>query len=121
VTGSRAERPLALAIAAAAELPDGSVLAGSTGLVGLARLVAAAGRVVSGDTGVAHLATALDTPSVTLFGPTSPGEWGPPAGRGRHRVLWSGRSGDPHGERPDPGLLEIGAADVIGELERLRA
>lgn len=116
VTGSRAERRLALQVAAVAGLPTGCVLAGSTDLADLARLVAAAGRVVSGDTGVAHLATALGTESVILFGPTSPDEWGPPAGRGRHRVLWSGRRGDPHGERPDPGLLDISAADVIREL-----
>ncbi|MEA2365869.1 MAG: hypothetical protein QOI32_1381 [Thermoleophilaceae bacterium] len=121
MTGSRAERPLALDVAALAGLPRSSVIAGSTDLTGLARLVAAADTVVCGDTGVAHLATALGTPSVIVFGPTSPAEWGPPALGGRHRVLWSGRSGDPHGERPDPGLLEISAPDVIGELERLRA
>ncbi len=34
-----------------------------------ASLVASAGRVVSGDTGVAHLASATGTPSVVLFGP----------------------------------------------------
>ena len=44
----------------------------------LAALVAAARVVVSGDTGVAHLATAYRRPSVVLFGPVSPALWGPP-------------------------------------------
>jgi ADP-heptose:LPS heptosyltransferase len=121
ITGSLRERTLALDVAIAAGLPRRSVIAGATDLTGLARLVAAADTVVCGDTGVAHLATALGTPSVIVFGPTSPAEWGPPARRERHRVLWSGRHGDPHGERADPGLLEISVPAVIGELERLRA
>jgi ADP-heptose:LPS heptosyltransferase len=121
VTGSRQELPRALELAARAGLGPGSVFAGATDLGGLARLVASAGRVVCGDTGVAHLATALGTPSVVLFGPVSPARWGPPRERTRHRVLWSGRTGDPHAERPDPGLLEISVADVLSELERLPA
>jgi ADP-heptose:LPS heptosyltransferase len=119
VTGSRAELPLALEVASLAGLPAGCVLAGSADLAGLASLVAAAGCVVCGDTGVAHLATALGTPSVVLFGPTSPAEWGPPPDCRRHRALWAGRRGDPHAERPDPGLLDITPADVIRELDRL--
>jgi ADP-heptose:LPS heptosyltransferase len=84
----------------------------------LAGLVSVAGRVLCGDTGVAHLATALGRPSVVLFGPVSPAEWGPPPGW-RHRVLWRGRRGDPHSERPDPGLLLIQPADVIAALATL--
>jgi ADP-heptose:LPS heptosyltransferase len=119
VTGSRDERSMALELAARAGLRPGGVLAGSTDLAGLAAVVGAAGRVVCGDTGVAHLATALGTPSVILFGPTSPARWGPPPERRHHRVLWAGGTGDPHGERPDPGLLTISVDEVLAELERL--
>lgn len=84
-----------------------------TDLLTLAATVAHAHLVLCGDTGVAHLATALGTPSVVLFGPTSPARWGPPVNRGRHRVLWAGRTGDPHAATPDPGLLEITVDDVL--------
>ncbi|WP_344981959.1 glycosyltransferase family 9 protein, partial [Streptosporangium fragile] len=113
VTGNAAERPVAEEVAARAGLPPDRVLAGRTGLGELAALVADARLVVCGDTGVAHLATAFATPSVVLFGPVAPALWGPPP-HGPHVVLWAGRSGDPHGDRPDPGLLEIGVRDVLG-------
>jgi ADP-heptose:LPS heptosyltransferase len=121
ITGTRAERPLAERVAAMAGLPERAVLAGRTDLRALAAAVASAGRVVSGDTGVAHLATAFRTPSVTLFGPTPPALWGPPADRPWHVALWAGRRGDPHGGRPDPGLLEIEPAAVIDTLAALPA
>ncbi|WP_269152071.1 hypothetical protein [Prescottella equi] len=39
-----------------------------------------------------------------------------------HTVLWTGRRGDPHGARLDPGLADIEAADVVAaasvQLER---
>jgi ADP-heptose:LPS heptosyltransferase len=120
VTGSDAERPLADAVAAGAGLPASRVLAGRLQLDGLARVVAAADRVVCGDTGVAHLATTYGTPSVVLFGPMSPRRWGPPADRAsRHRVLWAGRRGDPLADTVDPGLLEIEVGDVLGEIAAL--
>jgi ADP-heptose:LPS heptosyltransferase len=89
------------------------VLAGRTDLVALAALVAGAARVLCGDTGVAHLATAYGIPSIVLFGPVPPDEWGPPRERAHHRALWSGRRGDPHAPRPDPGLLQITVDDVV--------
>jgi ADP-heptose:LPS heptosyltransferase len=120
ITGARSELGLALDVAARAGLDERSVLAGRTDLADLARAVAAAGRVVCGDTGVAHLATALGTRSVVLFGPVSPAEWGPPPERARHRALWRGGTGDPHAARPDPSLLAITVADVLAALEELR-
>jgi ADP-heptose:LPS heptosyltransferase len=112
VTGGPDERALAEHIAAGT---TATVRAGDTDLGQLAALVAGAGRVICGDTGVAHLATAFGIPSVVLFGPTPPSEWGPPPG-GPHRALWAGRRGDPHGAAPDPGLLEIQVADVLSAL-----
>jgi ADP-heptose:LPS heptosyltransferase len=119
VTGGRGEVELARTVVREAGLEESAVYAGRTGLLELAALVAAAGRVVCGDTGVSHLATALGTPSVTLFGPTSPARWGPPPDRPRHRALWAGRSGDPHSDSPDPGLLELRVRDVMAALAGL--
>ena len=113
VTGSAAERPLAESVARQAGLPAGAVLAGRTDLRALTAAVAAAARLFSGDTGIAHLATALGTPSVVLFGPTPPAEWGPPPERDRHVVLHRGGRGDPHADEPDAGLLAITVEDVL--------
>jgi ADP-heptose:LPS heptosyltransferase len=121
VTGGADERVRARWVASEAGLPSDAVLAGRTSVAELAALVASAARVVCGDTGVAHLATALGTPSVVLFGPTSPAQWGPPPDRAIHRVLWAGRTGDPHARRPDPGLLAIGADAVVDALAALPA
>ena len=107
VTAGPSERDLAAAVGA-------DVL--STDLVGLAALVAGAALVVCGDTGVAHLATAYGTPSVLLFGPTPPAEWGPR--QGPHTVLWHGGRGDPHGTEPDPTLLAITVAEVTAAAGR---
>lgn len=93
--GGPDEVTLASDVAAGAGLPPSSVLAGGTSVLELAAIVAAAGTVVCGDTGVAHLATALGRPSVVLFGPVSPHLWGPPPDRPQHIALWAGRSGRP--------------------------
>jgi ADP-heptose:LPS heptosyltransferase len=119
VTGDPSERALALRVAQLAGLDDDTALAGRTSLLELAAAVAAAGRVCSGDTGVAHLATAFATPSVVLFGPVSPAQWGPPVGNPCHRALWAGRDGDPRGSTADPGLLRITVDQVVAALDAL--
>jgi ADP-heptose:LPS heptosyltransferase len=118
ITAGAGEIDLARAVAHRAGLDAGVVHSGAD-LVRLAAVVAAAGRVVVGDTGVAHLATALGTPSIVLFGPTAPALWGPPPERRRHRALWAGLSGDPHGPTVDPGLLAISVTDVRAALAAL--
>lgn len=119
-TGGPAEVERVRWIAQEANVPASHVFAGRTSLEELAALVASAGRIVCGDTGVAHLATAFRRPSVVLFGPTSPASWGPPP-RPYHRILWNGSTGDPHGDRIDPGLQAIGVPRVLAELEALCA
>lgn len=119
VTGSATEEPLARAVAAGAGLPSDAVVAGRTGLLDLAALVAASRLVLSGDTGTAHLATAFRTPSVVVFGPASPSRWRPPPDRVQHRLLWSGRTGPLFTDAPDPGLLTITPADVLREAAQV--
>ena len=117
VTGSTDEVDLAQRVATGAGLPPQAVVAG-TSLLGLAGLVGACARVACGDTGVSHLATALGRPSVTLFGPAPPSEWGPPPSP-RHIALWAGRKGETHADEVDPGLETISVDDVVAALRRL--
>jgi glycosyl transferase family 9 (putative heptosyltransferase) len=124
VTAGPDEHELARSVAHRAESQSRSgtaTVAQGLSLPGLAELVAAASVVLSGDTGVAHLATALRTPSVVLFGPVSPAAWGPAIDLDRHIVLWHGDgSGDPHGRDVDPALDRIDVAEVLAAVSRLR-
>ena len=118
VTGNREEVPLAEELSARTGLLHRRCIAGKTSLLGLAAIVSEARMIVCGDTGIAHLASAYGRPSVVLFGPTSPAEWGPPPAP-VHRVLWSGKLGDPHADKPDAGLLEIAVEQVLSAVEDL--
>lgn len=120
VTAGAGERPLAVAVAEAAGAGArvGTDLAGRTSPLELAAVVAGAHLVVSGDTGISHLASGFGTASVVVMGPSSPRTWGPPR-EGPHEVVWAGATGDPHGAQPDAGLLAIGVADVVAALDRL--
>ena len=121
VTGGPGEEALVTARAGHADVPAEDVLAGGLPFGTLAALVAGARAVVSGDTGIAHLAVAYGTPSVTLFGPVPPSRWGPPP-HPRHRALWHpGPPGDPYGRTPDPALLRIAPGEVLDALGRLPA
>jgi ADP-heptose:LPS heptosyltransferase len=121
VTAGPGEERLARSVAGLAGLGEDAVLSDCS-LSELAAFVAAAGRVACGDTGVAHMATAFGTPSVVLFGPTAPAQWGPPPElAGAHISLWVGERGDPHGTVPHAGLLRIRPRDVLRALWRLPA
>jgi heptosyltransferase-1 len=76
LTGSPGDRDLAAEIVAQAEVPLLN-LAGRTSLAELAALVGKARIAVTTDTGPMHLACALGTPVVALFGPTAPWRTGP--------------------------------------------
>ncbi|WP_433282301.1 glycosyltransferase family 9 protein [Pseudonocardia xinjiangensis] len=121
VTGTADEHVLADHVATSAGLPGDRVLAGRTDLHELCRLVAGAALVVSGDTGIAHLAAAFGTPSVTLFGPVGPEQWGPPRD-GPHRTLGDAslRRGDPFADDPDPALLAVTVAEVLTAAAAVR-
>ncbi|WCN83603.1 glycosyltransferase family 9 protein [Micromonospora sp. LH3U1] len=124
LTGSADERALAARVAEAAGLAPDSVLAGRTDLGALAALVANARLVVSGDTGVAHLATGYGTASVVLFGPVPPAHWGPPPDRPRHRVLWAGEGDWPRwdgvGSHPTMAALRLDEVlAAVAEVEKV--
>jgi hypothetical protein len=120
VTGSGSERALAAEVARLAGLPTAASTAGLLDLPALAALVARASLLVCGDTGVAHLATAVGTPSVLLFGPIAPSQWGPAIDLDRHLVVWHGDgTGDPHGVERDPALLRITVDEVLASVDRL--
>jgi ADP-heptose:LPS heptosyltransferase len=122
VTGSAAERALAHEVARRAGLAADRVVAGRTDLGQLCDLVAGAALVVSGDTGIAHLASAHRVPSVVLFGPVDPARWGPPAD-GPHVALAhpARRRGARFADEPDPALLAITVDEVLAAAAAVRA
>jgi ADP-heptose:LPS heptosyltransferase len=119
-TGSSAERDRALRVAGLAGLPDAAVLAGRLSLDEFAAEVAAARLVISADTGAAHLASAYGTPSVVLFGPAPPEEWGPPRS-GPHIVLTdaSKRLGETFSDTPDPAIMAVTVEQVLAAARSL--
>ena len=80
--------------------------------------------IVGGDTGPLHLAVALGTPAVALFGPTDPARNGPyrAAGAlGKDVVLRSlhARTTYKRGDEPDPALLELDVATIFDAVRAL--
>jgi heptosyltransferase-2 len=71
----------------ASSLPESPVLtAHNFSLKELSAAIGAVDVLVSGDSGPVHIASALGTPTVTVYGPTSPRRWGPLSAR--HEVIW---------------------------------
>ena len=86
-------------------------------LAGVAKVIAGARACVAVDTGLGHLAAALDVPSISLYGPTLPGKVGA-YGRGQIHLCATG----PHaggGDREKPCFEGLDAARVGLELEAL--
>lgn len=85
LTGTAGERGLAAEAAAAMAEPPLD-LTGRTGLGAFAALLARSDLLVTNDTGASHLAAAVGTPSVVLFGPTRPAVFAPLDGARHHAV-----------------------------------
>lgn len=78
VLGGPGEDPILEAVAR----HIGTAVPGTIGVGEAAAILSRAAVVISGDSGFAHVAAALNVPVVTAFGPTPPGRWGPAHGQG---------------------------------------
>jgi ADP-heptose:LPS heptosyltransferase len=118
ITGSDSERELAERLVELAG-PGPEILAGRIRLSRLAALVGSARLVVSADTGIAHLAYAYGTPTVTLLTPADFRRWTPPPG-GPHRTLYgAGVQEEPVVGEPNSALLDVTAYEVLSAGEEL--
>lgn len=87
-------------------------------LSGCGALLQQAKLLVANDTGVMHLAAAVDTPVVGLFGPTDPAMYAPYGVR--HRALWHPRTCSPcfrQKERPPQCMMECIRSITVDEAE----
>lgn len=119
VIGSAGDSVEAEAIVKGAGIGDKAVsLAGKTGLKELAHLLRIASFVVTVDSGPMHIAAAVATPTIALFGPTAPWRTGP-YGPG-HRIVRKEVSCGPCFKKrcKDPGCMsEITAEEVVSAVE----
>jgi len=112
--------------------PDAVDLAGKTSLRGMAALLERASLFVGNDSGPMHLAAALGTPVVAVFGPGSPAKTAPQIPGGRVRVIhaalpcspcrqsfWKECSPSPAGKPPC--LEAISAGAVLAAARELLA
>jgi heptosyltransferase-2/heptosyltransferase-3 len=86
LTGSLTEAPLAADIVRQMRQPVLNA-AGQTDLGLLAALLARCSLVIGPDAGALHLATAVGAPTVRLYGPINPRQFGPWGDPARHRVV----------------------------------
>ena len=86
-------------------------------LAGVAKVLASASACVAVDTGLGHMAAALDVPTISLYGPTLPGKVGA-YGKGQVHLCASG-PGAGSGDRHKPCFAGLDAIRVGDELEAL--
>lgn len=127
LTGTREEAPLTAAVAAAMTRPALD-LAGRTDFPALGATFERAALVLGPDSGSLHLAVAVGTPTVHLYGPADPAKFGPWGDPARHVVLHASREeipclhcGDLSPERPPapPCMVALTEAHVLAAAERL--
>ena len=114
--GNEAERERAMRIAEG--LPGVEVLP-KLRIAEVASWLAGARACVAVDTGLGHLAAALDTPCISLYGPTLPSKVGA-YGKGQVHLCATG----PHagkGDKQQPCFDDLDAAQVIAAMEPLLA
>lgn len=100
----------------ASGLPQVAVLP-KLNLAGVAGVIAGARACVAVDTGLGHLAAALDVPCISLYGPTRPGRVG---AYGRSQVhLCAGGPNAGSGDRHKPCFDDLPAERVAAELKAL--
>ncbi len=119
ITGSAGDRELAAQICARMQEKPWN-LAGRTSLQELAGIIQHARLAITADTGPMHLAAALGTKVVAVFGPTSPSRTGP-FGAG-HRVVRLGLPCSPCFKRrcPEPRcLLDLPPDAVRAACEKI--
>lgn len=80
-------------------------LCGFTTLLGLAGVVKGAELAITNDSGIMHLASYFDIPTIALFGPTDPALYGP----------WSSRS---RVLRQGTAMQDITSADVLNAIDQ---
>ncbi len=102
------------AIAQSIALSSGAELV-VCGMEELVSLVRRADLVIGGDTGPVHLASALGTPTLALFGPTDPARNGPSFVGARTIILRHQSSRTDHRRHPEPeaGLMKITVEEVL--------
>jgi ADP-heptose:LPS heptosyltransferase len=130
VTGSEADRPLAQALAAGIK-PRPFDLCGKLNLRETMAVIARLDLFLSPDTGPMHMACAVGTPSVSVFGPSDPARYFSGAGE-RHAVvrkqLWCSPCNlirkppaECSGPEPPECLRLVEAEDVYREAARVLA
>lgn len=85
ITGKAGDMDLAASVQASISVPVLN-LAGRTSLGALAALVSRLSILITNDSGPAHIAYALGTRSVTIFGDADHRRWGPPNGSPNHLI-----------------------------------
>lgn len=123
IAGAKKDIPLAEEIK---KLMKGSpvIACGKTTLGELGALLAKSGLVIANDTGPMHMAVAMKTKVIALFGPTSPRITGP-YGRGDYRVISKNETCDvPCYDftcKDNGCMAAITVEDVLGEAEEMLA